>query len=212
MYLTDGKRLSEDSYFKTGYSDDPYELLKKFADDLNKIHSHCVFKFNSHPKVPKLTPDEQEKHDNAIACEECHKEFLKEHPKMRHHDHVTGKYIGAWCHECNFREGMIKFPLVVFFYYLRGYDGHILIRYGLSEIIKTYQDIGLFPHFVIGRSSEKLSSFRFGPFIFRDSYLHLGCSLETVVNNLIKSNYHFPICEKFGLPKTLREKGVYPYS
>jgi hypothetical protein len=32
------------------------------------------------------------------------------------------------------------------------------------------------------------------------------------VNSLIKSNYHFPISEKFGLPKILREKGVYPYS
>jgi hypothetical protein len=101
--------------------------------------------------------------------------------------------------------------MVIFFHNLRGYDGHILIRYGLSEIAQKL-DIDVTSRFIIGKSSEKLSAFQFGPFIFRDSYLHLGCSLKVAVNNLIKSNYHFPISEKFGLPKILREKGVYPYS
>jgi hypothetical protein len=65
--------------------------------------------------------------------------------------------------------------------------------------------------FIIGKSAEKLSSFQFGKFIFRDSLLHLGCSLERAVENLNKSNYHFPICEKVGLHPILRQKGVYPY-
>jgi hypothetical protein len=56
-----------------------------------------------------------------------------------------------------------------------------------------------------------LSSFQFGNFIFRDSLLHLGCSLERAVENLNKSNYHFPICREVHLHPILRQKGIYPY-
>jgi hypothetical protein len=47
--------------------------------------------------------------------------------------------------------------------------------------------------------------------VFRDSLLHLGCSLERAVDNLIKSKYEFPICKKVGLHPILRQKGFYPY-
>jgi hypothetical protein len=132
-------------------------------------------------------------------------------PKVRHHCHVTGKYVGAWCRRCNYLEGKKKLQLVVFFHNLRGNDAHMILRYGLMEIAKLHGKDGNVRQFIIGKSAEKLSSFQFGNFIFRDSLLHLGCSLERAVDNLIKSNYDFPICEKVGLHPLLRRKGIYPY-
>jgi hypothetical protein len=104
-----------------------------------------------------------------------------------------------------------KLQLVVFFHNLRGYDSHMILRYGLMEIAKLHGKDGYVRQFIIGKSAEKLSSFQFGNFIFRDSLLHLGCSLERAVDNLIKSHYDFPICEKVGLHPLLRRKGIYPY-
>jgi hypothetical protein len=108
-------------------------------------------------------------------------------------------------------EGMRSFELVVFFHNLRGYDSHMIIRYGLHEIAELHKQYGLTRQFIIGKSAEKLSSFQFGRFTFRDSLLHLGCSLKRAVDNLIKSQYTFPICEKVGLHSILRQKGIYPY-
>jgi hypothetical protein len=136
------------------------------------------FHRQSHPNIPKLTKEEQIRHDSATNCEKCKKPFDKHQPKVRHHCHVTGKYIGPWCRRCNYLEGKKEFNLVVFFHNLRGYDSHMILRYGLMEIAKIHEKFGHIQQFIVGKSSEKLSSFQFGKFIFRDSLLHLGCSLE----------------------------------
>jgi hypothetical protein len=179
MYLTDGRHMSKESYLKKFHSDDPYEIVKKFIEALETIRESCIFRFSSHPNVLKLTNEEQLRHDAAKVCEKCKNPFdKKERPKIRHHSHITGEYIGPWCRKCNFNEGIKDFELVVFFHNLRGYDSHMIIRYGLNVIAELHKKYGYMKQFVIGKSAEKLSSFQYGKFIFRDSLLHLGCSLE----------------------------------
>jgi hypothetical protein len=179
MLLEDKRSLSVDSYLKKFSHDDPYEVVKDFIRALDTIRTSCDFKLQSHPRVPKLTEQEQEKFQAAEVCEKCKKPFhTKDRPKVRHHCHITGQYIGAWCRKCNFLEGKNHFKLVIFFHSLRGYDSHMIIRYGLTEIAKLHGKQGTIEQFIIGKSSEKLSSFQFGHFVFRDSLLHLGCSLE----------------------------------
>ena len=51
--------------------------------------------------MDRLTDKEQERHDDATECEICHKAFTKSNKKVRHHDHLTGKYIGPTCNRCN---------------------------------------------------------------------------------------------------------------
>jgi hypothetical protein len=54
-------------------------------------------------RVPQLTPEEEEKYNNAKVCENCQKEFGTKRDdgtkviKVKHHDHVTNKFVGAWC-------------------------------------------------------------------------------------------------------------------
>jgi hypothetical protein len=96
MYLTDHRTMSQESYLKRFHSDDPYEVIKEFIQALETIRTSCIFRFQSHPKVPKLTKEKEEKSQAAITCEKCKKPFdKKERPKVRHHCHITGKYIGA---------------------------------------------------------------------------------------------------------------------
>jgi hypothetical protein len=212
MFLEDKRSLSIDSYLKKLRSDDPYQVVQEFVRALDTIRTTCIFRFQSHPKVPKLTKEEQDHHDRTKECEKCKNSFdPKVRPKVRHHCHVTGKYLGAWCRKCNVLEGKNHFKLVVYFHNLRGYDSHMIIRYGLTEITKLHGKQGSIEQFIFCKSSEKLFSFQFGHFVFRDSLLHLGYSLERAVDNLIKSQYTFPISEKLGLHPILRQKGIYPY-
>jgi hypothetical protein len=193
LFLEDSRKQGVDAYMKKFHSDDPYLVLAQFIEALETIRKACIFRRQSHPRFPKLTKEEQEKYNAATLCETCKKPFDSQNsPKVRHHCHVTGKYVGAWCRRCNYLEGKKKLQLVVFFHNLRGYDARMILRYGLMEIAKLHGKDGYVRQFIIGKSAEKLSSFQFGNFIFRDSLLHLGCKLERAVDNLIKNHYHFP--------------------
>ena len=46
-----------------------------------------------------LTEEEQKIHTEANNCKLCGNCF--EHDKVRHHDHITGCYIGPYCNRCN---------------------------------------------------------------------------------------------------------------
>jgi hypothetical protein len=102
LNLNNGTKFQRESYLKYYQDDDPYKVLEQFIQALEKIRKICVFHWQSHPNIPKLTKEEQIFHDSATNCEKCKKPFDKERPKVRHHCHVTGKYIGPWCRRCNY--------------------------------------------------------------------------------------------------------------
>jgi hypothetical protein len=167
LFLEDERKLRMETYLKKFQSDDPYRVLEEFIRALDTIRKTCIFRWQSHPRLPKLTKEEQEKYQAAEVCEKCNKPFDATNcPKVRHHCHVTGKYVGAWCRRCNYLEGKKKLKLVVFFHNLRGYDSHMILRYGLMEIAKLHGKDGNIQQFIIGKSAEKLSSFQFVNFIF----------------------------------------------
>jgi hypothetical protein len=94
MLLDDKRLLSIDGYLKKFHSDDPYEMVQESIRALDIICNSCIFRFQSHPRVPKLTEEEQEKFRGAKVCEKCKKPFhTKDRPKVRHHCHITGQYI-----------------------------------------------------------------------------------------------------------------------
>jgi hypothetical protein len=102
-------RLHYSSFLKTYYDDDPEMLMRNFVDHLKALHTSHKFRMTSNAKVPRLTPEEEQKYNSARVCENCKKEFGTrredgtEVRKVRHHDHVTNKFVGAWCTLCNIR-------------------------------------------------------------------------------------------------------------
>jgi hypothetical protein len=121
MFLDDKRPLSIDSYLKKFHSDDPYQVVQEFVHALDTIRTTSIFRFQSHPRVSKLTNEEQKKFQLAKECEKCKMTFNpKTRPKVRHHCHITCKYIGAWCRKCNLLERRTHFKLVVYFHNLRG--------------------------------------------------------------------------------------------
>jgi hypothetical protein len=189
---------------------------------------------DQHKDIPELTPEQYNAYYNATNCECYGFPFnFPEHQngnKMRHHDHVTGEYIGAWCRRCNFNEGE-RFKRAVMFHNFRSYDSHFIIRYALKYLQAKYNDISevnpkrgrdentgkntkpkSIKQFAITKSSEKFSQLVFGNYEFMDTFLHLNTSLDNLVEQLRKYKYDFPISNRVKLEACLRQKGIFPHS
>jgi hypothetical protein len=69
LFLEDERKLRTDTYLKKFQSDDPYRVLEEFIRALDTIRKACIFRWQSHPRLPKLTKEEQEKYDAAEVCE-----------------------------------------------------------------------------------------------------------------------------------------------
>ena len=67
-----------------------------------------ISKIVSEPKdMLPLTEQEQTDYDTATTCTVCTKAFEPVNPKVKHHDHIDGKYICAACNNCNLT---LKYP------------------------------------------------------------------------------------------------------
>jgi len=145
--------------------------MKQFIKDLDCISSSIKHRQDA---GMIMTADDRVKYDATTKCEKCGVQFgHNKNYKVRQHDHLTGKYIGAWCSRCNLLDGENNFQLRVIFYNLRGYDSHHIIRYALKYIQGDYKI-----QFYCGKSSEEFNCIKIGKYIFMDSYRHLKSSLD----------------------------------
>ena len=172
------------------------------------------------------TSDQSEEWEHCIDEKDISKykrKILKDHMKVRDHDHFNGKFRGAAHSKCNIKLRVkrknAKIP--VFFHNGTNYDFHIVLE-GLSKTEKVPQ-IG-----VIAKSLESFIQMSIGKhLVLKDSYRFLSYSLEKLVEDrkdvpntslaklfpatydFFKQNYpHLPE-DEFEL---LTRKGIYPYS
>jgi len=187
------------------------DVMDKFFDHIcaerNRI---CQVLKRNEPMHP-LTSGQQLCHDISTECEACEREYSSDNPKVRHHNHVTGIYIGPVCQSCNLqlkpKKTESEYFIPVIFHNLRGFDSHLIIKNLTArfsaDIIK-----------VIATNTEKYISFQIGMLRFIDSYQFLPASLDTLVTNLkrdgtgkfVHTEHHFG--SKLDL---VTRKGVFPY-
>jgi len=128
---------------------------------------------------------------------------------VRHHDHVSGDFVGMAHDKCNlrFRE---KLRLIGFCHNFSGYDSHLIIK-ALhlfdKERVKNINAIPL--------NTEKVKTMSFNKVILLDSAAFLSESLEKLVNVLNVSEHRYPLMrQKFHDEEELKlllRKGVFPY-
>ena len=95
---------------------------------------------------------------------------------VKHHNHISGEFIGAAHNSCNINCKQNKRFLPVVFHNLRGYDSHLIM-----------QSVGLFKDKnikCIANNMEKYISFSLGPLRFIDSLQFMNSSLDKLVENL----------------------------
>ncbi|KAK3108933.1 hypothetical protein FSP39_019099 [Pinctada imbricata] len=153
----------------------------------------------------ELSEEEQTEFENSTHCHICENVIID--TKVRDHCHVSGRYRGAACSNCNLNFRHPKF-IPVIFHNLKNFDAHILC-----------QSIGLFKEEeikCIPNNMQKYVSFSLGKLRFIDSYQFTNCSLADMVENLYHERHtsfknfyrEFQDSEKAEL---LLRKGVYPY-
>ncbi|MCG7869684.1 MAG: DNA polymerase, partial [Candidatus Thiodiazotropha taylori] len=158
-----------------------------------------------------ITEQHQSLIEKAIKCCLCKKVFTKYDKTygriVRHHNHLTGKIIGAACNGCNLKCRQATF-IPVLFHNLKHFDGHII-----------WQNAGHFKHRrlkCIAQNTEHYVSFSIGHLRFIDSFQFLPSSLETLIDNLTQDGlqaFAHLRSETNGSEEAqlLLRKGVYPY-
>ena len=128
----------------------------------------------SHPKDIIMTPDDTVRAKEATTCCLCNKKFSlyddTYNRKVRHHNHMTGAFIGMAHNKCNLKCTVAK-HIPVIFHNLKKIDAHIL-----CESIGQFKDLRLS---CIAQTGEKYASFSQGNLRFIDSFQFLPSSLET---------------------------------
>ena len=164
---------------------------------------------------PNLLDDEAEDEEEEGNDEEDQHQVRRQQArnmdrKVRDHDHITGKYRGAAHDRCNLRM-RTTYKIPVFFHNFRGYDAHLIVK-GMANFPQDKIRI-------IGQSLEKYMTLSWGDnIVFKDSYLFMAASLETLAHNLLaagkdkfiemKHQFRGEADAKLDL---LLRKGVYPY-
>src|SRR6266516_2850228 len=177
-----------------------YEHIMQERNSINDILS-------LQKPMTKLTDDEQKRYDAASVCGTCKQKFTDVNVKVRHHNHLSGKFTGAACNNCNLQLKPVKafrkkntkknitpdqrgqiadyienqmkdeFFIPIIAHNMRGYDSHIIIKH--MEKSFACENIH-----VIASNTEKFTSFQIGQLRFLDSLQFLSTSLDALVLNL----------------------------
>src|SRR6267154_1034399 len=157
--------------------------------------------------MAKLSDDEQKCYDAATVCGTCKQKFTDVNVKVRHHNHISGKFLRATSTNCDlklksakaFMKKFIKknftceqreriefyvenhmkdeFFVPVIAHNMRGYDSHLIVKH--MEKSFACENIH-----VIASNSENFTSFQIGQLRFLDSLQFLNASLDALVSNL----------------------------
>jgi len=181
--------------------------MRHFYDHVMREHAVINDILSLQKPKAKLSDDEQKRYDTASVCRTCKQKFTDANIKVRHHNHLSGKFIGATCNRCNlklkpakaYRKKNIKknltpdqrdqiddyvenhmkdmFFVPIIAHNMRGYDSHIIIKH----MEKTFACDNID---VIASNTEKFTSFQIGQLRFLDSLQFLNASLDALVSNL----------------------------
>ena len=108
--------------------------------------------------------------------------IFRDEVKVRDYDHINGLYRGCAHSDCNINFNNKRFLIPMFFYNLKGFDGHLIIQ-GLTN--KNSSNIK-----IIEQNFEKYMTFSFINFWVLDSFAFMSSLLDTLSSNLLRDGNH----------------------
>ena len=188
---------------------DDEDLIKNFVERLEEmaIESYELLQLNKDNII--MNNDEKQKHKKIKLCSECNGTFNKKNEKVRHHDHISGKYINTICNDCNLKLQYKNF-LPIYLHNMKGYDAHLfvsgLFKYGYQKENKKKKFVKCIPSNevryismskIIKVQTINLNDPEYKPYYkditfelrFLDTIRFLNESLENLVQNLKNTCY-----------------------
>ena len=104
---------------------DPNKVMEETILELERLALKSYNLIEQHKATIILTDEEKIIYKNCSSCASCKTKF-EDGNKVRHHDHISGKYISALCKKCNLGLQYKKF-LPVYLHNLKGYDSHFIV-------------------------------------------------------------------------------------
>lgn len=165
----------------------------------------------------RLSEEEEKAFHIETHCQACGKELKDD--RVRHHDHLSGKYIGGLHNTCNLQLKYRKkserkndyqrnlFYIPIIFHNLKTYDSHIL----MSALGKQRGKVNC-----LANTMEKYISFSLNNLRFIDSQQFMNSSLASLVENLktegVDKFKHFNKYFTNAIQRDLLlRKGIFPY-
>ena len=182
------------------YSYQGIDSVNWFVKQMLKLEKDTKNYFKN--DIPLKMKEEEEKlFQDSKVCWLCENE---EESLVRDHDHLTGKYRGAACNECNLNANQKRSSFVpILFHNFSGYDCHLIFEELLTQAYNQNYNITIIP-----KTMENYVSVQIGCIRFLDSYRFLGSSLQQLVKNI----NNFPIMDTNGFNDELfKQKLAYPY-
>ena len=158
-----------------------------------------------------FTKEDKTNFDQTSVCYVCknrqgtkdysEKKFTDDDPKVRDHDHLTGKYLGAAHRSCNLNKRREKPFLSIFLHNFSGYDSHLILPFLTKSKLPEIENISIIP-----KSGEKFMAIKINRRItFLDSMNFLSGSLDSLFNS-IKNSCQFNIIKQSSLMCKINEK------
>jgi len=183
-------------------------VMDEFYNYMNREEQRIRTILNQNNAMIELTEDQNVSYVLATVCDTCKKELSPIRPKMRHHCHVTGRYIGPVCQSCNLQlksRTWNEFFVTCFFHNSSAYDSHLITK----NLHKKQSKITVIPS-----NTKQFIGFQIDGIRYLDSYKFLSSSLDDLVKNLHNNGVdHFKYMRHTfsdGDPNIF-ENGVYPY-
>jgi len=175
-------------------------IMEEFYNYMNHEEQCICAILNQNNAMIELTAEQRNIHTMATICDTCNKEFTPIRLNMKHHCHITGRYLGPVCQSCNLQLKchIEQFFVPCFFHNSSAYDSHLIIKHLHKKQSKIT---------AIWSNTEQFIGFQIDGIRYLDSYKFLPSSLDVLVKNLHK----YTRCTFGNGDPNIFEKGIYPY-
>lgn len=208
-------------------------FLEKLTNDVTEIYTKYL---NVNIPMHPLTEEEEIAYNNhsdiCHICEEKIDSFNISNPKVRDHDHLTGKYRGAAHSKCNLN---LKIPnfIPIFFHNMSAYDAHLFVK----ELSNDSEPINIIPinkeryisfskTIKVEKSTNNVagggaaaaaadSQYAYFKLRFLDSFRFMASSIEKLAKNLDDQQCKYvskEFAQDYKKFKLIRRKGIFPYT
>lgn len=131
----------------------------------------------------------------AKNCYLCDKEFSETVVKCRDHSHITSRYIGAACQQCNLRRQRPR-KLKIFIHNGSRYDFHFIVK-ALEKYGEEIESLNVLPY-----NGENFRTISFNSFEFNDSLAFLQAPLAQLCSDLKETDHKYELLKSTYIVKT----------